>query len=144
MVGARRVKIRRQPPPWMSRRHHSSSCGVGARAGGWHRDAPPHPFKVKLGDHFSAAPEITPGWGVGPGMWNTRDTPPLPERISWVATSIYHLGHHSNLGRQPSRIPNETSRWHQPGNSPAKHENTKLKDRQITMQSLISPATSFV
>ena len=51
---------------------------------GWPRDAPPHPFKVKLGDHFSAAPEITPGWGVDPWMWNTRDTPPLPERIDCV------------------------------------------------------------
>ena len=62
------------------------------------RDAPPHPFKVKLGDHFSAAPEITTRLGVGPGMWNTRDTPPLPERIGWVATPIYHdLDHHATL-----------------------------------------------
>ena len=31
-------------------------------------------------------------------MWNTRDTPPLPERIGWVATPIYHdLGHHATL-----------------------------------------------
>ena len=73
-VGARRVKIRGQPPPEMSRRHPSSSCGVGARAGGWPRDAPPHPFKVKLGDHFSAAPEITPGWGLAPGC-GTHGTP---------------------------------------------------------------------
>ena len=73
-VGARRVKIRGQPPPGMSRRHHSSSCGVGARAGGCPRDAPPHPFKVKLGDHFSAAPEITPGWGLAPGC-GTHGTP---------------------------------------------------------------------
>ena len=58
----------------MSRRHPSSSCGVGARAGGYPRDAPPHPFKVKLGDHFSAAPEITPGWGLAPGC-GTHGTP---------------------------------------------------------------------
>ena len=31
-------------------------------------------------------------------MWNTRDTLPLPERIGWVATPIYHdLGHHATL-----------------------------------------------
>ena len=30
-------------------------------------------------------------------MWNTRDTPPLQERIGWVATPIYHdLGHHES------------------------------------------------
>ena len=46
----------------------------GARTGGWPRDAPPHPFKVKLGDHFSAAPEITPGWGLAPGC-GTHGTP---------------------------------------------------------------------
>ena len=54
----------------MSRRHPSSSCWVG----------------------------LVPVLGVGPGMWNTRDTPPLPERIGWVATPIYHdLGHHATL-----------------------------------------------
>ena len=52
----------------------AASCGVGARTGGWPRDAPPHPFKVKLGDHFSAAPEITPGWGLAPGC-GTHGTP---------------------------------------------------------------------
>ena len=32
-------------------------------------------------------------------MWNTRDTPPQPERIGWVATPKYHdLGHHATLG----------------------------------------------
>ena len=97
-VGARCVKIWGPPPPGMSRRHPSSSCGVGARTGGWPRDSLPHPFKVKLGDHFSGAPEITPGWGLAPGC-GTHGHPPLPERISWVATPIYHdLGHHSILG----------------------------------------------
>ena len=67
-------KIREQPPPGMSRRHPSSSCGVGAHTRGWSRYAPPHPFKVKLGDHFSAAPEITPGWGLAPGC-GTHGTP---------------------------------------------------------------------
>ena len=67
-------KIRGPPPPGMSQRHPSSSCGVGAHTGGWSRYAPPHPFKVKLGDHSSAAPEITPGWELAPGC-GTHGTP---------------------------------------------------------------------
>ena len=44
--------------------------------------------------------------GVGPGMWNTRDTPPLPERIGWVATPKNHdLGHHATLGCATTRPP---------------------------------------
>ena len=94
-VGARRVKIRGQPPPGMSRRHPSSSCGVGARAGGCPRDAPPHPFKVKLGDHFSAAPEITLCRGLAPGC-GTHGTPHrcrselvgLPRQYTTISASM--------------------------------------------------------
>ena len=69
-----------------------ASSGVGARTGGWPRDVPPHPFKVKLGDHFSAAPEITPGWGLAPGC-GTHGTP-LRCRIEFPF-SIFPLFHFS-------------------------------------------------
>ena len=89
----RHVKIRGQLPPGMSRRHPSSSCGTG----GWPRDVPPHPFKVKLGDHFSAVPEITPGWGLAPGC-GTHGTP-LRCRSEMVGLPRRQndLGHHATL-----------------------------------------------
>ena len=75
-VGARRVKNREQQLPWMSWRHPSSSCRVGARAGSWPRDAS--------------------------ALLQSGDTPPLLERISWVATSIFHdLGHHEISAANP-------------------------------------------
>ena len=137
-VGARRVKIRGQPPPGMTRRHPSSSCGVGARAGGPPRDAPPHPFKEKLGDHFSAAPEITPGWGLAPGC----GTHGSPHRCRSELVGLQRqFTISATIQISAANPPGYRTRR---ADSPAKPENTKLKDRQITMQSLISPATSFV
>ena len=110
-VGARRVKIRGRPPPGMSRRHPSSSCGVGARAGGWPRDALPHPFKVKLGDHFS---ERVGGWPrdvehtghptaaganwLGCHANIPRSRPPCNSRL------CHDLGNRETLGSEPQRM----------------------------------------
>ena len=57
-VCARRVKIRGQPPPGMSPRDPSSSCGVGALAGG---DAPPHPSMVILSRQRQRSHQVG-GW----------------------------------------------------------------------------------
>ena len=108
-VGARRVKFWGPPPPGMSPRHPSSSSWVGARAGGWPRDAPPHPFKVKLGDHFSAAPEITPGWGLAPRC-GTHGTPlrcrgelvGLPRQYTTISASM-QLEAHRRTFQYPSK-----------------------------------------
>ena len=77
------------------------NSGAAARdvsvLGGWPRDAPPHPFKVKLGDHFSAAPEITPGWRLAPGC-GTHGTPlrcrselvGLPRQKTTISATMQH------------------------------------------------------
>ena len=76
------------PPrhPGMSLRHPSSSSGVGARPSwGLAPGCPSAPLQSEVWRSFPGSARDHTRMGLGPRMWNTRETPPLPERIGCVA-----------------------------------------------------------